>query len=96
MMESTLLVLPAPFSVAPGEGKTWSTQFYAGPKDQNRMAEISPNLNLTVDYGFFLHSRTLFLASRLVVWFVRELGPRDNFDDTDCQISALPAVSCRL
>ena len=52
------------FSVAPGEGKTWSTQFYAGPKDQNRMAEISPNLNLTVDYGF------LFFIAEPLFWLL--------------------------
>ena len=30
----------------------WQAQFYAGPKDQKRLEEISPNLNLTIDYGF--------------------------------------------
>ena len=39
-------------SVAPGAVGEWRTQFYAGPKDQKRLEEISPNLNLTVDYGF--------------------------------------------
>ncbi len=39
-------------SVAPGSTGIWETQFYAGPKDQKRLEEISPNLNLTVDYGF--------------------------------------------
>ena len=39
-------------SVAPGETGVWKTQFYAGPKDQKRLEEIAPNLNLTIDYGF--------------------------------------------
>lgn len=38
--------------VQPGGSGTWQAQFYAGPKDQKRLEEISPNLNLTVDYGF--------------------------------------------
>ena len=38
--------------VQPGSSGTWEAQFYAGPKDQKRLEEISPNLNLTVDYGF--------------------------------------------
>ncbi len=37
--------------VAPGASGSWRSQFYAGPKDQNRLEEIAPNLNLTVDYG---------------------------------------------
>jgi len=38
--------------VAPGSTGRWAAQFYAGPKDQNRLEEIAENLNLTVDYGF--------------------------------------------
>jgi YidC/Oxa1 family membrane protein insertase len=39
-------------SVAPGATGVWESQFYAGPKDQKRLEEIAPNLNLTIDYGF--------------------------------------------
>lgn len=39
-------------TLEPGASGTWSTRFYAGPKDQKRLEEIAPNLNLTVDYGF--------------------------------------------
>jgi YidC/Oxa1 family membrane protein insertase len=39
-------------TVAPGAEGTWQSRFYAGPKDQRRLEEIAPNLNLTVDYGF--------------------------------------------
>lgn len=38
--------------IAPGNTASWQSQFYAGPKDQERLEELSPNLNLTVDYGF--------------------------------------------
>ena len=30
----------------------WHSTFYVGPKDQERLAELADNLNLTVDYGF--------------------------------------------
>ncbi|MDE0053693.1 MAG: membrane protein insertase YidC [Gammaproteobacteria bacterium] len=40
------------FTVAPGGTAIVGAGFYAGPKDQNRLEEIAPNLNLTVDYGF--------------------------------------------
>jgi YidC/Oxa1 family membrane protein insertase len=39
-------------TIAPGETGAFQSAFYAGPKDQKRLEEISPNLNLTVDYGF--------------------------------------------
>lgn len=39
-------------SVAPGAVGDWRARFYAGPKDQSRLEQIAPNLNLTVDYGF--------------------------------------------
>ena len=38
--------------VAVGATGQWQAQFYAGPKDQNRLEEIADNLNLTIDYGF--------------------------------------------
>lgn len=38
--------------VEPGTTGVWQAQFYAGPKDQKRLEDIAPNLNLTIDYGF--------------------------------------------
>ena len=38
--------------VDPGQQGTVSAGFYAGPKDQYRLAEISPYLDLSVDYGW--------------------------------------------
>lgn len=40
------------WAIAPGERKNIVTQFYMGPKDQVKLEEISPGLDLTVDYGF--------------------------------------------
>ena len=40
------------FVVAPNQQASVGAQLYAGPKDQRRLEEIAPNLNLTVDYGF--------------------------------------------
>ena len=36
----------------PGKSGTTSAEFYAGPKDQYRLKEISPYLDLSVDYGW--------------------------------------------
>ncbi|MCZ6712106.1 MAG: membrane protein insertase YidC, partial [Gammaproteobacteria bacterium] len=38
--------------VEPGQLTTFRISFYAGPKDQKTLEKISPNLNLTIDYGF--------------------------------------------
>jgi YidC/Oxa1 family membrane protein insertase len=38
--------------IEPGSKGQLSAQLYIGPKDQNRLEEISEGLNLTVDYGF--------------------------------------------
>jgi len=38
--------------VAAGATGEWHSTFYVGPKDQERLAELAENLNLTVDYGF--------------------------------------------
>ncbi|MEQ8515738.1 MAG: membrane protein insertase YidC, partial [Chromatocurvus sp.] len=38
--------------VDPGENASAAAQFYAGPKNQYRLEEISPYLELSVDYGW--------------------------------------------
>ena len=38
--------------IDPGTTETVKLQFYAGPKDQYRLEEISPGLDLSVDYGW--------------------------------------------
>lgn len=40
------------FTVEPGTTETVGLQFYAGPKIQDRLGEISEGLELTVDYGW--------------------------------------------
>lgn len=39
-------------TVNPGESANFGAKMYAGPKDQYSLAEISPHLDLTVDYGW--------------------------------------------
>ena len=41
-----------PLILDPGKSGVIGAQFYAGPKDQYRLQEISPYLDLSVDYGF--------------------------------------------
>ena len=40
------------FVVPPNQRASVGARLYAGPKDQRRLEEIAPHLNLTVDYGF--------------------------------------------
>ncbi len=42
----------ADHTVEPGSTHTFSATFYAGPKDQYRLGQLSENLDLTLDYGF--------------------------------------------
>ena len=50
----------------------FSTTFYAGPKIQQDLAAVAPNLNLTVDYGFLsIVSEPLF---RLLKWINEKVG----------------------
>ena len=50
------------FAVATGETRNTSVQFYAGPKIQDRLEALAPNLKLTVDYGWlWFIAQPLFL-----------------------------------
>lgn len=53
--------------VAPGQSERIDTRFYAGPKDQYKLAEISENLDLTIDYSFlwFLAAPIYWLLTRI-------------------------------
>ena len=57
----------ASFSVPAQTEGGHKIQFYAGPKDQYSLAEISPNLDLTIDYGFlwFLAAPIYWLLTRI-------------------------------
>lgn len=54
-------------SVAPGTDGTIHSQFYVGPKDQYRLAEIHPDLDLTVDYGW------LWWAAQPLFWLMQKI-----------------------
>ena len=48
-------------TLAPGESKTLTANMFVGPKLQNRLKDIAPNLELTVDYGWLTFlSKPLF------------------------------------
>ncbi|MHB0818053.1 membrane protein insertase YidC [Stutzerimonas stutzeri] len=54
-------------AVAPGSQGEIAATLYAGPKDQDRLEELSPGLRLTVDYGFlwFLAQPIFWLLSAI-------------------------------
>ena len=54
-------------TVPAGASEFWNMSFYAGPKDQYVLAEISPNLDLTIDYGF------LFFLAAPIYWLLRQI-----------------------
>lgn len=54
-------------SIEPGQRGTLKADFYAGPKDQYRLKEISPHLDLTVDYGF------LWWLAQPLFWLLTKL-----------------------
>ena len=45
------IIVPAG-SIAPGASTTVEMRLYAGPQEQDKLAKLSPGLNLTVDYGW--------------------------------------------
>ena len=55
------------FSVPANSTGSYRIQFYSGPKDQYALADISPNLDLTIDYGFlwFLASPIYWLLTMI-------------------------------
>lgn len=46
---------------------SYQMQFYAGPKDQYVLADISPNLDLTIDYSF------LWFLAAPIYWLLRQI-----------------------
>lgn len=55
------------FTVEPGTTSTANMQYYAGPKDQYVLAEISENLDLTIDYSF------LWFLAAPIYWLLRQI-----------------------
>ena len=56
------------FTVAPGQTGGQQLAFYAGPKDQYALREISPNLDLTIDYGW------LWFVASPIYWLLRQIN----------------------
>lgn len=54
-----------PLDVAPGTQKSIKVGFYAGPKDTERLEQISPYLDLTVDYGW------LWWVAKPLFWLLK-------------------------
>ena len=54
-------------TVNPGESGNISAAFYSGPKDQYRLEEISPYLDLTIDYGW------LWMIAKPLFWVLYQL-----------------------
>ncbi|MEK9713254.1 MAG: membrane protein insertase YidC [Thalassolituus sp.] len=62
-------------TVAPGETATMGAQLYAGPKIQDRLEEIAPNLNLVIDYGILWWvAQPLFIALDFIHEYVGNWG----------------------
>lgn len=53
--------------VQPGASNTLDIKLYAGPKDQDRLEKLAPNLDLTVDYG------ALWFLSKPLFWWMQKL-----------------------
>lgn len=58
----------AAFDVPANTTGEYSMQFYAGPKDQYVLADISPNLDLTIDYSF------LWFLAAPIYWLLRQIN----------------------
>jgi YidC/Oxa1 family membrane protein insertase len=68
-------VTSATQQLAPGERAQFDARLFAGPKQQNRLAEIAPGLDLTVDYGIFtVFSKPLFWLLDHIHTLVRNWG----------------------
>ena len=53
--------------VADGTAGKMQTGFFVGPKIQDRMKEVAPNLDLTVDYGF------LSVIAKPIFWLLQKI-----------------------
>ncbi|MFN4055288.1 MAG: membrane protein insertase YidC [Alishewanella aestuarii] len=61
--------------IDPGQTLTLSAVFYAGPKDQDNLAQLANGLDLTVDYGFlWFISQPLFWLLTFIQGFVGNWG----------------------
>ena len=64
-----------PIAVAAGGSGGYSAQFYVGPKDQNKLAELAEYLDLTIDYGFlWMLAKPIFFAMQAIHNVVNNWG----------------------
>lgn len=62
-------------TIAPGAQGTFHTKAYAGPKIQDKLAEVAPNLELTVDFGFLtIIAQPLFWLLKTIHGFIGNWG----------------------
>ena len=54
-------------TIAPGESATLSATLYSGPKNQQRLAVVAENLDLSVDYGW------LWWAAQPIFWLLTKI-----------------------
>lgn len=70
-----LTLTSAPLALAPGERARFDARLFVGPKLQNRLADIAPGLELTVDYGIFtVFAKPLFWLLDHIHTLVRNWG----------------------
>lgn len=64
-----------PITVAAGSSGGYGAQFYVGPKDQTKLAELAEYLDLTVDYGFlWMLAKPIFFAMQAIYDLVGNWG----------------------
>ncbi|MDG2502411.1 MAG: membrane protein insertase YidC [Porticoccaceae bacterium] len=64
-----------PIAVAAGGFGGYSAQFYVGPKDQNKLAELAEYLDLTIDYSFlWMLAKPIFFAMQAIHNVVNNWG----------------------
>jgi len=75
MARYALTVTSAPIAVDAGQSRSWQAELFAGPKRQNRLEQVAPGLELTVDYGIFtVFSKPLFWLLEHIHTLVRNWG----------------------
>lgn len=71
--EVPLLAVPMlSAELAPGERRTWSSKFYIGPKDYDRLQALGFGLDRAVDFGFF--APIAKLANSSLAYFYKVTG----------------------
>ena len=57
-------------TIAPNQQKTFNISLYAGPKIQDKLAQLAPGLELTVDYGWlwFIAQPLFWMMGKIFEW----------------------------